>query len=766
MRPYYKTLLVLVSLVVFVAVQTQTDPLERALGISHGQLIETSQQRFYVFDHVSDESAEQLTVSVQSVQGESSQAIRVWGYGVWRVGFLALLCYGMVLVSTRALLDLSYQKLVSSRLAVDKRYVTLAAVLLGVGSGLQGLPDWAPYLFGAVYLTLLVTLAKAKPNSDSVARGLELLDLSRALWCGWIVTKVFGALPYGPTLEEVLLSPLGVGLGVVSASIGTRRTAWSDIESTGDRLMGACRNSFDVGCYESQMVVAVLFLSVMAHGSPHLGVLLGLGVFGWGRFAQSVLLRAILKAHPALVDGGRSSSRMRIASGVWFLLPLPFSALFLMGGTTALMIWLSGLVPLVILGRPWGSTYRAREHEFPEVRSRHFRYVADLYPELRNLPSWLTGKKVAAILFMSLPPEASAQLFSELGPEEVQSVTLEITQLPSVDPRLREVLCQHFYFKMFGEVAEDVFSQLQNTTLHDPERAAAILKSEYLKDGSDWLSLDSPSSPFEQIISHPPKETFRPVRLASSPAPAEELLEASPGLILVQHELTGPQAAAVVMMSLPPEHSAALFSRLEPHQVEAITLEITKLPTIERWVREAVCQHFFFKMRGRIVRIASLDFENAVSTDYLGASDVLKDHHLGQNKDWLQLDLKVTIGGAQEAAKLSLRQKSAVFLMALPPETSAELFKRLGPEETQAITVEISRLPSISRDVRLAVLVEAMTSSWFWLRKPSGRRKRIHICKECGDTFAHGIGLRKHQRRLGHKGSSAIQHGDPEGDDS
>lgn len=45
---------------------------------------------------------------------------------------------------------------------------------------------------------------------------------------------------------------------------------------------------------------------------------------------------------------------------------------------------------------------------------------------------------------MSLPPEMSAQLFSELGPEEVQAITLEITQLPSVPPEVRAEVINEF----------------------------------------------------------------------------------------------------------------------------------------------------------------------------------------------------------------------------------------------------------------------------------------------------------------------------------
>jgi flagellar motor switch protein FliG len=52
-----------------------------------------------------------------------------------------------------------------------------------------------------------------------------------------------------------------------------------------------------------------------------------------------------------------------------------------------------------------------------------------------------------------------------------------------------------------------------------------------------------------------------------------------------------------------------------------------------------------------------------------------------------------------------------VLLISLPPEVSAQVFREFGPEEVQAISQEISKLPQISPEVRAQVIEEFLHSS-------------------------------------------------------
>lgn len=48
------------------------------------------------------------------------------------------------------------------------------------------------------------------------------------------------------------------------------------------------------------------------------------------------------------------------------------------------------------------------------------------------------------VLFMSLPPELSTRLFNEIGPDQVEKITLAISSLPPITPELRSQVLGEF----------------------------------------------------------------------------------------------------------------------------------------------------------------------------------------------------------------------------------------------------------------------------------------------------------------------------------
>ena len=90
-----------------------------------------------------------------------------------------------------------------------------------------------------------------------------------------------------------------------------------------------------------------------------------------------------------------------------------------------------------------------------------------------NLPP----KQKAAILLMSLPPEVSAQLFKELGPDEVHAITLEISKLPPISPDVRAQVIDEFLHSSAGSSLSDALEKLAKER---PTKVAEMLKSTWL----------------------------------------------------------------------------------------------------------------------------------------------------------------------------------------------------------------------------------------------------------------------------------------------
>jgi len=88
--------------------------------------------------------------------------------------------------------------------------------------------------------------------------------------------------------------------------------------------------------------------------------------------------------------------------------------------------YLLGTLAFVLVGSPWRTP-------------RHPKISLNPPPAPCENPTW-----VAAIVLMSFPPELSAQIFKELGPEAVQKITLEISKLPQIKPHERAACMDGF----------------------------------------------------------------------------------------------------------------------------------------------------------------------------------------------------------------------------------------------------------------------------------------------------------------------------------
>lgn len=128
----------------------------------------------------------------------------------------------------------------------------------------------------------------------------------------------------------------------------------------------------------------------------------------------------------------------------------------------------------------------------PERAAHSFELLLDNWPRPGTVPIQdttaqreIVGVGEVAVLFMSLPPEISRKLFYELGLENVQRITLVITQLPSVSQSTRARVIRKFLeIEESRPSLEALCSILSSVVGASPKKAALRIKRL-------WPELDS-----------------------------------------------------------------------------------------------------------------------------------------------------------------------------------------------------------------------------------------------------------------------------------
>lgn len=170
--------------------------------------------------------------------------------------------------------------------------------------------------------------------------------------------------------------------------------------------------------------------------------------------------------------------------------------------------------------------------------------------------SELTGKQKAAILLITLGPEISSNILKELKEEEIEQLTLEITNQRKVSQELKDEVISEFYEMCLAgnyistgglEYAQEVLEKALGA-----ERALEIINK---------LTANFQLRPFDFI-----KETD-PTQLLS----------------LIQYE--HPQTIALILAYIEPDKAAAVVSSLSP---ELQTDVIKRIATMDRTSPEVI----------------------------------------------------------------------------------------------------------------------------------------------------------------------------------
>lgn len=85
----------------------------------------------------------------------------------------------------------------------------------------------------------------------------------------------------------------------------------------------------------------------------------------------------------------------------------------------------------------------------------------------------LSRKQKAAILLISLPPEVASQVFQSLPPEDVKSLTLEMSNLPQLPPEVKTAVIDEF-FQATEKGAETGGQALQSSNMPVSDARSAV----------------------------------------------------------------------------------------------------------------------------------------------------------------------------------------------------------------------------------------------------------------------------------------------------
>lgn len=173
---------------------------------------------------------------------------------------------------------------------------------------------------------------------------------------------------------------------------------------------------------------------------------------------------------------------------------------------------------------------------------------------------------------MSLPPEMSSQLFSELGPEQVQAITLEITQLPSIAPEVRASVINEF--------------------LNSPGGGGAAAQTQ-LQSGMTTQRFSSPTSPpgMNVMPSGPAASINRPFGFLRT-------IEASTASQLLSRE--HPQTIAVILSFLETETASSILDNLIPSVQTEVAHRLAGLGEVPKEVLRELEKVLEIKLRKAI----------------------------------------------------------------------------------------------------------------------------------------------------------------------
>jgi flagellar motor switch protein FliG len=293
---------------------------------------------------------------------------------------------------------------------------------------------------------------------------------------------------------------------------------------------------------------------------------------------------------------------------------------------------------------------------------------------------------------MTLPPEMSAQLFNELGPEEVQAITLEITQLPTIAPEVRATVINEF---------------LNSSSMGGGGGGGATMGmgGGMSFGGGGRSTMNMPSMPMG-----PMGNLNRPFGFLSR-------VEATTASQLISRE--HPQTIAVVLSHLEAEQGSSILDNLSPSVQTEVAHRLASLgpvpkevlreleKVLENKLQKAIDEGFDSSMDGKdaLFKILSNADRGTEESVIFG---------LTQTSPHLASDIKTKLCDFEDLASIDQTSLAQVLklvddrdlvlaLKGANKELAERVYRVYGPDKAASIRADVSAVTQVSwEDIRAA----------------------------------------------------------------
>ena len=283
----------------------------------------------------------------------------------------------------------------------------------------------------------------------------------------------------------------------------------------------------------------------------------------------------------------------------------------------------------------------------------------------------LSPRQKAAILIMSLPPELSAQVIRSFPPEEVQSLTIEMSKTPQVPQEIKDSVIKEF---------------LDTTEMQPPvaaQTAAQSVSRRMLEDKEDGGRGQRSGRPLAFLVRADPKQV----------------------LYLIERE--NPQTIALILSNLSAAQATAILQEMKPPlqaEVARRLADIGKVrPEVLREVEHVLEERYYMLMdkgfpesSGRDALMEILNRTDRTTEEKILSGLAKKNPRLAKDiKNQLcEFDDLATLDkmSVQQLLKVTDMRDLVLALKGASPDIARKIYQAVPPERAQAIQEDVEAL--------------------------------------------------------------------------